>query len=271
MLYSSYSLRNLKKCQYCQDGLVFTVLPVCEGDLVGHARCDDVGSVYVDDVMVATTNNWLNIVTFTAPNNWKILAISTENHGVGGHMIIASLGNRTYTTATDQWKCSDVYHPMWSSETFNDSSWSRPRLIGGFLPRDAPIDPRAEHIWAQTGSSKAFCRTRNNHIRACNARVDKHNSYFINYYGSSMVSGGRLLRRVTARGRVSCGVICLANATRCHHTTRVTCVPPLPGCCGYAYDVGSNGCDVYTRVGKVSGASPILGPGKMFYMLQGDH
>jgi len=66
----------------------------------------------------------------------------------------------------------------WELPRFDDSHWSEPTLIGGYLPGWNPsaMDHRTGNIWATSNAQKSYCRARK--MAECDVEINRKAAYF---------------------------------------------------------------------------------------------
>ena len=222
-----------------------SALPQCQAVMTGYVRVENtLDDVYVDGNYVSATGGQL--LTFSAPDNWQVLTIDAWS-AVSPKTLIASLGPNTYTQSST-WKCSPTTFPGWKNIGYDDSAWDSPLELGGFDPLlHGSMDTRAKLIWGSACTGYCYCRTTRSAgvVPICDVGINMAGTYFTRPPpGVTTVAMETMTRVVVVGGKVTCGQLCLTNATLCHHSVSVTCVPPSDGCCGYLYDVTTRSCDL---------------------------
>jgi putative heme-binding domain-containing protein len=105
------------------------------------ASCDNEFTWYINNVEACSGEDWrsalvANVTSMVQPGK-NILAIQGVNKG-GGAGLIAKLritfnDDSTQEIATDAtWRVSDKDPKQWKTVAFDDSDWSKPRLLGGY-------------------------------------------------------------------------------------------------------------------------------------------
>ena len=259
-----------------------SALPQCQAVMTGYVRVENtLDDVYVDGNYVSATGGQL--LTFSAPDNWQVLTIDAWS-AVSPKSLIASLGPNTYTqsstwkcspTTFPDWKNIGYDDSAWDSPL--ELGGFDPLLHGS-------MDTRAKLIWGSACTGYCYCRTTRSagvvptslpietsdametttviattaaettepievsttaSVPICDVGMRMSGTYFTRPPpGVTTVAMETMTRVVVVGGKVTCGQLCLTNATLCHHSVSVTCVPPSDGCCGYLYDVTTSSCDL---------------------------
>ena len=210
--------------------------------LTGHARVDDKSIVYVDGVQVGSTSDYLMIGNFTAPDDWKILAIFGHNwYGLSG--ITVSLGDNVYSDVT-RWRCSSAYTPGWNDTGFDDSRWKCPILKYDSWTPPAEFNLKAEKIWSVDGGSDSYCRTDRLAYITCDMPLNRHDVFYRRILPDAFHSTYEHISNHLVSDAAICGGFCTEGATACLHSNGSVYVPLGGGCCGFTYDDQQMSCDL---------------------------
>ena len=242
--------------------MVYHVPCLCTGSDVyctqtGYVRVDDESFVYLDGVLAANTSDYSKVYSFTAPDDWQILAIhGLNNRGPKG--IIASLGDDVYTDVT-RWRCSSTYTPGWQGTGFDDCAWERPDFkVLNWEPSE-DFNPGARHIWSATGGRDSYCRTQRlpeARVYVCDIPPEREHVFYRGIIPDGVQLSYELITTHTVIDMSVCSVKCTESATLCRHSNDSVCVPPDGGCCAFAYDDQDMSCDMYTIIPPCA-ASPL--------------
>ena len=137
--------------------LSLTVLPAPPPGLTLTLSADNVSEVYVNGVLVGSTNNWKVTGVFSVPlqPGPNVVAVKATDLG-GAAGLLAELGWDGQTAVTDSgWKVSATAPSGWEGLGFDDSAWANatPYGVYGVAPwyqnvSGFPTNSLAQWIWA---------------------------------------------------------------------------------------------------------------------------